>query len=343
MAQVPSSGYHPVYTPHPHPEYGYVYDGSRPHGHYSNSSSTITQHHSRMSQHEYDSRPHDRAHPMASSSSSSCWGTYSPSASETSLSFEDSPSFYSTELPSTHNAHGPSTGYNYPHAHYPTPSRSSSRQPSLTDHSQRAASLVRGPSSAWSISNNRSIHLQTYNDARYHRACNEVIKQMARVRIPVHAAGSDMVLCLEGGGVPIPSSTQFRQLVAAHNPECPSVFSEIDRYIDLQDDEIRAWLKEGVVCTVGTDAILKAASKRRASRRSDNDTLLFVCLWCGLLTTTKGNLSNHIRAHLGFHISFCENCNFSSVTSTIPSRHRARCTPSGDTRDSTVSRSSSLK
>ncbi|PPQ77630.1 hypothetical protein CVT24_005454 [Panaeolus cyanescens] len=280
MLATPQGNCHPAYAPHPHPEYGYIYDGSRSYTTSTSSSSTYQYYsHTSRGSHFDRERGLQGYNHAQSSSSSPQWGTYSPSNSEISLTFEESPSYNTSELPTTGHTFGSSsTEYTYPQSYYLTPAGSSinSRQLPLTEHPHRGCGLVRGPSSAWSISNNRSIHLQTYNDARYHRACNEIIKQMSRVRIPVYAAGSDMVLCLEGGGVPVPSSNQFRQIVAAHNSECPSVFSEIDRYIDLQDDDIRTWLKEGVACTVGTDAILKAASKRRASRRSDNDTLLFI-------------------------------------------------------------------
>ncbi|KAF9047754.1 hypothetical protein BJ165DRAFT_1527018 [Panaeolus papilionaceus] len=51
---------------------------------------------------------------------------------------------------------------------------------------------------------------------------------------------------------------------------------------------------------------------------------LYLCLWCGETITAKPNFSNHIRAHLNLHLSFCDYCDFSSVDVRLPRRHNCR-------------------
>ncbi|KAF9051886.1 hypothetical protein BJ165DRAFT_922591 [Panaeolus papilionaceus] len=62
-----------------------------------------------------------------------------------------------------------------------------------------------------------------------------------------------------------------------------------------------------------------------ATRRKHVDERgLYLCLWCKETLTTKLNFSNHIRAHLKLHLSFCDRCGFSSVTPRLPIRHKCR-------------------
>ncbi|KAF9051646.1 hypothetical protein BJ165DRAFT_1401135 [Panaeolus papilionaceus] len=161
--------------------------------------------------------------------------------------------------------------------------------------------IIPGPSSQIVSTHNRIVRETLFKNKHAHVLCMTIIEIMSKIRLRVSHAG----------------------IVEDVNPvDRDNVFAELEAFAAAAAPELQNWIRAGSQRRVGTNANIRVATARRSNR---NGTQLFLCTWCGLVTTTKNNLGNHIRSHLGFHISFCDHCPFSSVTSRIPDRHRASC------------------
>ncbi|KAF9041338.1 hypothetical protein BJ165DRAFT_281110 [Panaeolus papilionaceus] len=94
-------------------------------------------------------------------------------------------------------------------------------------------------------------------------------------------------------------------------------YSKLNAYIATLDLDVQAW----IVNSQSTPMSHRPERSRDKKRGIDYERL-YCCLWCKSTFTVKYNLANHIRSHMDLHISFCNYCDFSSVCSTLPTRHR---------------------
>ncbi|KAF9041337.1 hypothetical protein BJ165DRAFT_1488545 [Panaeolus papilionaceus] len=92
----------------------------------------------------------------------------------------------------------------------------------------------------------------------------------------------------------------------------------LNTYIQSLSSDLQTW-----VC--GYRPLITSPSHQERSkdkRKSGGSARLYFCLWCNNTFTMKHNLANHVRSHLDLHISFCQHCDFSSVCSSLPTRHQ---------------------
>ncbi|KAF9046370.1 hypothetical protein BJ165DRAFT_1155113 [Panaeolus papilionaceus] len=159
--------------------------------------------------------------------------------------------------------------------------------------------------SGWAKQQRRKQRKQRENlfyNKRYNDACSRVIDIMASVKVQLDSI--DTVGGISGN--------------AAETPDVQRAQDELAEFILEQHPVIQKWLNAAANKRVVTDANIKAAVTRRGPVQRVE---MYKCFWCKNYMTTKGNLSNHVRSHLGFHISFCNECSFSAVTPRIPTRH----------------------
>ncbi|KAF9051887.1 hypothetical protein BJ165DRAFT_1591732 [Panaeolus papilionaceus] len=95
----------------------------------------------------------------------------------------------------------------------------------------------------------------------------------------------------------------------------------LNTYLLSLSQDVYRWIENKRWSRVGVPS---ARSHSAARRRHVNLKGLYLCLWCDETLTTKNNFANHIRAHLNLHMSFCNYCEFSSVATKLPIRHKCR-------------------
>ncbi|KAF9032768.1 hypothetical protein BJ165DRAFT_1516746 [Panaeolus papilionaceus] len=150
------------------------------------------------------------------------------------------------------------------------------------------------PNRKKSQSAERQQDLDRSRDPRFLHVVSEVVNIMTEVEVPMDG--------------PIPQQLlqeKFQKL------------SQYLKFISDSDGELRQWLqrfRDNVGTLAGRDIALN-------KRKTGEDSRLFICLWCSQTLTVKNNLGNHVRSHLKFPLSFCDHCDFSSVTPRLPTRH----------------------
>ncbi|KAF9032793.1 hypothetical protein BJ165DRAFT_768770 [Panaeolus papilionaceus] len=140
----------------------------------------------------------------------------------------------------------------------------------------------------------RHVRLLTYRDPTRRNAAEAIVKCML--------------------SRPVDAKTYYN---TQHVPPLP----ELQTYIESLDIATRGWVEEGSQRSIGTDSN-RAASDARKEKPT---ATLYVCRWCRSTFTVKHNLATHVRAHLDLHVSFCNRCDYSSTSATIPARHRKAC------------------
>ncbi|KAF9041339.1 hypothetical protein BJ165DRAFT_1530072 [Panaeolus papilionaceus] len=93
--------------------------------------------------------------------------------------------------------------------------------------------------------------------------------------------------------------------------------AKLNAYIATLDLDVQAWI---INCQSTPPS--HRPEKCKDKKKNEDYDRLFCCLWCNSTFTVKHNLANHIRSHMDLHISFCDYCDFSSVCSTLPTRHK---------------------
>ncbi|PPQ69805.1 hypothetical protein CVT24_003079 [Panaeolus cyanescens] len=101
----------------------------------------------------------------------------------------------------------------------------------------------------------------------------------------------------------------------------PSMSEQLDTlnaYLASLSPDMQSWVYRYRPTITSVNNQERAKDKRKTG----GGGRLFCCLWCNNTFTMKHNLANHVRSHLDLHISFCQNCEFSSVCSSLPTRHQ---------------------
>lgn len=128
--------------------------------------------------------------------------------------------------------------------------------------------IIPGPSSQIVSTHNRIVRETLFKNKHAHVLCMTIIEIMSKIRLRVSHAG----------------------IVEDVNPvDRDNVFAELEAFAAAAAPELQNWIRAGSQRRVGTNANIRVATARRSNR---NGTQLFLCTWCGLVTTTKNNLGS---------------------------------------------------
>ncbi|KAF9051880.1 hypothetical protein BJ165DRAFT_922321 [Panaeolus papilionaceus] len=143
----------------------------------------------------------------------------------------------------------------------------------------------------------RNILERRASDARFTDASWQIIDIMATVRFHPNQSDKEKEAAIE------------------------RATNQLDAYICSLSGDVSSWITTQRRPRVGVSSAKRHAVTRRKHVEKNG---LHLCLWCKDTITARLNLANHVRAHLNLHLSFCRNCDFSSVSQTLPARHKCQ-------------------